>query len=136
MIAMNWDPSRRVLRQFAGVGAVFLAGAATVAHLRGRGSETVVALAALAIALGVTAWLRPRRLRLPYVLLSLLAFPIGTAISHVILLVLFYGVMTPLGMIARLIRPDPLGIRRDRQVQSYWQARSRPRDPQAYLRQA
>jgi hypothetical protein len=136
MIQIDWDPSRRALRQFAAVAFVFLAGAATVAHLRGRSAGTVAALLAAAVAVGVCAWLRPRTLRLLYVLLSLAAFPIGLVVSQLILLVVFYGVMTPLGFLARLVRPDPLRLRMDRQAPSYWQSRSRPGDPQTYLRQA
>ena len=136
MIAINWDPSRRVLRQFAAVGFVFLVGAASVAHLRGRSAGTVATLAGLAILLALAGWLRPASVRLPYVLLSLAAYPIGMVVSHLILLLVFYAVMTPLGFLARLARPDPLGLRADRKSQSYWLRRSPPRGPETYLRQA
>jgi hypothetical protein len=136
MITWNWDPSRRTLRQFAFVGAVFLTGLAAATHLRGGGWATGVALVALVAGLCVAGWIRPEVLRLPYVLLTFAVFPIGIAMSHLILLGFFFGVITPLGVLARVARPDPLGRRRDCRAPSYWQRRRRPQDPSSYLRQA
>ena len=37
-----------------------------------------------------------------------LAFPIGWTVSQVILLLMFYGLFTPIGLVFRLIGRDPL----------------------------
>ena len=136
MTTINWDPSTRTLRQFAAAGCIFIAGLATIGLVRGGGLAAAVLPVTLAVGLGVSGWIRPAVLRLPYVLLTLAVSPIGTVASHVILLALFFGVITPLGLMARILRPDPLGACWDRRVQTYWQIRARPRDPSSYLRQA
>jgi len=136
MTALDWNPSPRKLRQFAAVAVVFLVGMAWLAHLRGR-SELAQALPlALAAIAAVLALVRPTALRLVYVLLSLAVFPIGFVMSHLILLVVFYGVITPLGVLSRLARSDLLSLRPDATAHTFWRERHRPRDKASYLRQA
>lgn len=134
MIKFDWNPSARTLRQFALAATILLAALALSAHARGRSELSVGLLAALATATAAAGVVRPRALRLPFVLLTLAAFPIGAVLSQVALVVLFFGVITPLGLVARAIRPD--WMRPDRRAEGYWQARRRPRDPASYLRQA
>lgn len=49
---------------------------------------------------------------------------IGRGLSHVVtpllILVLFYGVVTPVGLAMRAVGKDPLRLRRNRQSSSYW----------------
>jgi hypothetical protein len=134
MIAFNWNPSPRTLRQFAAAAAVLLIAWAMSAHARGRSDLGVGVLIGLAVGTAAAGALRPRALRLPYVLLTLAVSPIGLLVSQLTLLLLFYGVITPLGLAARLLGSDWLGS--ERRSDGYWRARSRPRDPASYLRQA
>lgn len=136
MTALDWNPSPRKLRQFAAVAVVFLAALAATAHLRGR-SELAQALPlGLGAIVGLLAVTRPTALRILYVLLSIAVFPIGFVLSHLILLVVFYGVITPLGVLSRLTRSDLLALRSDPTARSFWRERHRPRDKASYLRQA
>ena len=45
---------------------------------------------------------------------------IGFFVSRIILFVLFYAVLTPIGLIARLVGKDVLDQRLDRKSASYW----------------
>ncbi len=47
-------------------------------------------------------------------------------VSPVALALLFYGVMAPTGLAMRLLRRDPLRLRRDPDAASYWIAREPP----------
>lgn len=47
-------------------------------------------------------------------------------VSPVALGILFYGVVTPTGLIMRLLGNDPLRLRFDRSAKSYWIVRSPP----------
>lgn len=136
MITLDWNPSARTLRQFAAVAFLFLAGTAVLAHLRGDGWPAWALPLGLSLAVGLVGYRRPEALRLVFVLLSLAVYPIGVVMSHLILLVLFFGVITPLGALARIARPDPLSLRRGRPPGSYWHDRRRPLDKASYLRQA
>ena len=74
-------------------------------------------------------------LRRLFVGLSYATYPIGLAVSSVVLVTLYYVVLTPIGLILRLCRYDPLGRRFDRQSGSYWQPRAVRRNPASYFRQ-
>jgi hypothetical protein len=67
--------------------------------------------------------------------LSLLAFPIGFLLSHVVLVVLFFGVLTPVGLLLRLLGHDLLsrGFEKDRK--SYWVDLPETTERRDYFRQ-
>lgn len=52
-----------------------------------------------------------------------LAVIIGWVMTRLILTALFYLVVTPIGLVARLFRKDFLAIKLDRNADSYWIAR-------------
>jgi hypothetical protein len=136
MIALDWDPSARKLRQFAAVAGVLLGWMALAAHLRGESSLRQALPLALALAVAAVASVRPKALRLPFIALSYAVYPIGFVVSNAVLLVVFYGVITPLGAMARWMAADPLNLRGAPGVQTYWRERRRGREKTSYLRQA
>lgn len=54
---------------------------------------------------------------------------LGKIVSPIALGVLFYGVLTPIGLLVRAFGKDPLRLRFDRAAESYWQARTPPGPP-------
>ncbi len=70
-----------------------------------------------------------------YVVLSLVAYPIGFVVSHVIMAFLFYVVITPVGLVFRLIGRDPLHRRFDPQAESYWEPHVPRKQKRSYFRQ-
>ncbi len=65
----------------------------------------------------------PRALRRIYVVWMSLAILMGLIVSTVLLTVLFFLVMSPLGLLARLCGQDFLRRKLDRKAMSYWQDR-------------
>jgi hypothetical protein len=45
---------------------------------------------------------------------------LNRVVSPLLIIVLFYGVVTPAGWATRVVRKDPLRLRRDSQSSSYW----------------
>ena len=41
-------------------------------------------------------------------------------VSPILILVLFYGVVSPIGLLMRTFGQDPLRLRRDEKASSYW----------------
>ena len=70
-----------------------------------------------------------------FTLLSLLAFPIGWVLSHIILAILFFGILTPLALFFRLIGRDPLTRSWEPQRGSYWVDLPASTDKRDYFRQ-
>ena len=87
----------------------------------------------LLMVLGATL---PRALKWVYVAWMSVAFVLGFVMAHVILTLLFYLVLTPIGLVARLFGQDFLSLKLDRAAKSYWITRDRKAKPAAeYERQ-
>ncbi len=54
---------------------------------------------------------------------------ISRVITHVILVLIYYLVITPSGLIKRLIGGKPLPVKPDKNISSYWVERSEPAQP-------
>jgi len=62
-------------------------------------------------------------------------FPIGWLISHTLLAVTYYGVITPIGLALRLLRGDPLHQERDPLASTYWVTCTPSKDIGRYFQQ-
>jgi hypothetical protein len=87
--------------------------------------------AALAVWIALAALIAPRwNLPVERALRS-----VAAVVAFATLLVFFYGVLTPIGIAARLAGHDPLWIRPASRRDSYWRSH-RPRDKQSYFNQS
>jgi len=62
--------------------------------------------------------------------------PIGWLVSHAVLALIYYGVLTPFGLVMRAFRRDQLRLRFDETSGSYWRERDRSTAPDGYFRQS
>jgi hypothetical protein len=134
LIRINRNPSRRQLAVFALAWAVVLAaiGALSWRHGRHGAAEIEWALAAAAPLAGVASM---EALRALYLLLSYAAYPVGFVVSHVVLAVIYYLAIAPVGLTMRALGYDPLGRKFDRAAATYWTARE-PRTVKDYFKQS
>ena len=66
----------------------------------------------------------------------ILAIILGWIMTRVILIILFYLVVTPTGILARIFRKDFLKLQFDKSAGSYWELRNKKvQDPVDYERQ-
>jgi hypothetical protein len=70
-----------------------------------------------------------------YIVLIVVTLPIGWVVSHVALAILYYLVLTPTGLVRRLMRRDSLKRRFDDKATTYWIPHTHPDDPKRYLDQ-
>ncbi|MEM1054692.1 MAG: SxtJ family membrane protein [Bacteroidota bacterium] len=83
----------------------------------------LVGLGGTLIALGT---LVPVLLRPVYRVWMTLAFAMGFVMTRVLLTLVLYGLVTPIGAIMRLLGKDPLPKRPDASMDSYWIVREDP----------
>ena len=62
-------------------------------------------------------------------------FPIGWIVSHLLLAVVFYLVVFPIGLLMRLLRYDALSRKFDPDRETYWIEREKKTDARKYFRQ-
>ena len=79
-----------------------------------------------AAALATVAALCPTVLRAPKRAWLYLGFLMSLIASPLVLGVLFFGVMTPVGLLMRAIGRDPLGLKPDGRSPTYWFKRTNP----------
>ena len=64
-----------------------------------------------------------------------LAYPIGWTISHVLLGILYYLVMTPIGLVLRLTGRDSMHRRLDKSAATYWTPHQPAKNKARYFQQ-
>src|SRR5438105_693298 len=135
MIEINKNPSARELRQFGGIWfpltcAIMGAGAYSKGHHLAGIIIWSIGLTTGALSVASPAALKPLYLGLMYV-----TFPIGFVVTHLLLGVLYYLVITPLGLVMRMMRRDAMTRRLDPAAASYWMAREPATGNERYFRQ-
>jgi hypothetical protein len=76
-----------------------------------------------------------RLTRMIYQGLMIITLPISFAVSFLFLAALYFLLLTPLGLVFRLIKRDPLHRKFDTDAQSYWLSWRRPDSYERYFRQ-
>ena len=135
LVDINWNPSRKELRVFSLLLILFGAIVAAVLYRRLE-SQTPSAVALLVTSLvGLAGLAVPASVRPVYIVWMGLVFPIGWTVSHAMMLVVFYFVLTPIGLAMRLCGRDPMQRKLDREAKSYWLPHSRRSGLKGYFRQ-
>ena len=84
------------------------------------------------------AYLAPVVVRPIYLGVTILTAPLGLVIGELLMLLVYYGVVCPLGILGRLLGRDRLHLKRDASSTrtSYWRTKKRPEDVRSYYRQS
>src|SRR5262245_59799956 len=117
IIHVDWNPTQRKIRQFGGLLAFFMLLISWRVCRKGH-VDAAVAVAAAGVIVGAAIAALPRLGLRIYQVWMVAAFIIGTIVSTVMLILLYYGVVTPLGLFFRVRGRDVLGLARD-QRESY-----------------
>jgi hypothetical protein len=132
---IQFQPSDKTLRQFAGICIVFFGGIAAYQGFVRERTTLALALGSLAAVLGLLGLAAPRLIRPIYVGWMVAAFPIGWVVSHVILALIFFGLFTPLAALFRLMGRDALHRQPHPELDSYFVPKTTPAETASYLRQ-
>ncbi len=135
LISINRNPSKSELQWFGLLTAAFFVFlGAVVSWWSGWSPTPFVALAAVGVTFGVVYY-GVRSLRRPLYLGWMRAvYPIGWVISHLMLGLVYFVVMTPIGLFMRMIGRDALNLPFDRGANTYWTPRKRA-SSERYFRQ-
>ena len=130
LLELDRDPPRAKLRTFACIWLPLFLG--VVAWIVGTGYAYFGAGAALSIVVGAAY---PPAVKPVFLGLAYATYPIGFVVSHVLMLVLYYLVMAPIGLLLRAFGHDPLARRIDRDADTYWTKREPADDVTRYFKQ-
>jgi hypothetical protein len=136
MLEFNRNPSRRELRQFAGIWfPAFFALVGGLILFKTGGLLVPIVLWTPALLVSIIGLVRPTWVRPVYLFWMYAAAPIGWLVSRLILAIVYYLVITPIGIVLRLVKRDPLQERFDPSAPTYWVPREPVRDTSRYFRQ-
>jgi hypothetical protein len=125
LIEINWNPSGRELRQFSGiwfpVSFALLGG--LVWYQAGDLPVAILALWVVAGTVSVAGLVNPSWIRPVYLTWMALSYPVGWIVSRLLLAVIFYLALTPLGWVMRRLGRDPMARRFDHSAKTYWVSR-------------
>ncbi len=124
VVQIDRNPTPRQLRQFGWIWMAFVALFGAVAWFKFDNPVVARGLWIAAVAVPVAGWALPAFMRLVFLGMSYLAWPIGFVVSHVILAAVYYLVVTPIGLVMRLVGYDSMKKTFDREAASYWVPRS------------
>jgi len=135
LLDIDRNPSPKTLRTFGLLLALFLAIAGVLAWHREAGLAARILWGAAIIVPGIYfAW---PAIRWPFYMTWItVVFPIGWLVSHLLLAVIFYGLVTPWGLGMRLLGRDPMHRKRDPRATSHWRPLRLDSDPARYFRQS
>ncbi len=120
MMEINWNPSRKELRQFGFLCLAFFGAIAAWKWSHDGVTLGVQVLAAAAVAGGVLGAAAPQALKYVFVGWIVAVFPIGWTISHLLLGFIYFLVLTPIGLVLRALGHDPMNRTLDREAKTYW----------------
>jgi hypothetical protein len=128
------ETGARELRKFGlTVGGVFVL-LGVLLLLRHRSSYPSFLGAGAALTAFGVIW--PRVLKYVYIAWMALAFTVGFVMSNVILVLFFFLVVTPIGLLARLFRKDFLARKWNKRAATYWiECPRETRTAESYKRQ-
>jgi len=134
LVTVNRHPSRRQLNQFGFIWLGFMALFGVVAWFKFSAPSVAVVLWVSAVLIPVVGWVVPAFMRLVFVGMSFAAWPIGFVVSHVVLAMVYYLVVTPIGLVMRMVGYDPM-TRGSSGSETRWVPRSGNRQAESYFRQ-
>jgi hypothetical protein len=135
LIEKNREPSPRELRWFGVLLAVFLGLIGTLAWWRTGSTTPRNILGGIGLAVAAVYYAVPQLQRSIFFAWMAAVYPIGWAISHLLLAATYYVVLTPIGWTMRAFGRDPMQRKFDRGTASYWVEHDPGADSARYFRQ-
>ncbi|MBN2294331.1 MAG: hypothetical protein JXM70_18020 [Pirellulales bacterium] len=135
LIQIDHNPPRRQLNIFGLIWLVFFGFVGGSMLYKGGPISPAIVLCSLAIVVPIIGWMSPAFMRIVYLGMAYAALPIGLVVSYLILAIVYYLVLTPIGLCMRMVGYDPMNRRFDPDSQTYWIPCETDTDIKAYFRQ-
>lgn len=135
MIDINWKPTRKDLRVFSIACLVVTVGGGLALYFKEGPSNFIYGMWIAGPLIALFGLLWPPTVRYLYIGLSLLALPIGLVLGNVMMAIIYYLMVTPVGLVFKLIGRDSLHRKLDPDAESHWVERPPTPPTKRYFRQ-
>ena len=136
LVSLNLSPSEKQLKDFGFISLImfFVIGLL----LSGLGKIPVKGFMVFCL-VGVVLYVLGRisvvLIKPIYLGMILLTFPIGWVVSHLVMALFYYGIITPVAVLFRLLNRDPLCRKYEPNAETYWLRYKQKRSAKDYFRQ-
>ena len=136
LVTVNWNPTQKDLNGFRHVALGLLPVVAVLLHMIKHvslpwclvvGGAGVLIWGSGFVSLTLTRWI--------FVGLMAVTLPIGLVVSFAVMTVFFFGLLTPVGLVFRLMKRDVLNRKFDPEASTYWQPHKQVHDSERYFQQ-
>lgn len=135
LVEINHDPTRRQLNIFGVAWLLFFTAVGFALWHRAASVPLAAVAWTAAAAVPAVGWASPRFMRLAYLGMSYLGLPAGWMVTLLLLAIVYYAVLTPIGLVMRLLGHDPLARGFPDKAASFWTPRQPAQDASRYFRQ-
>jgi hypothetical protein len=136
LIEINWNPDKKELRKFGLIALVVLGVAGIVLRfLFGVTSVAALLVALAGLCIFIISLASARAARLVYLGLTFAGLPIGFVVSIVLMAVFYFLILTPVGLVFKIIGRDVLERKFEPDSSTYWSPRRQNSDRERYFHQ-
>ncbi len=136
LIDINWNPDRNELRTFGKISMAMLILIALVCYWLDRLTAVgSLYLCAAGLVIFILSRISTKLVKPFYLLLYAIALPIGLILTHILMAIFYFIILTPIGLVFRLIRRDPMQRKFDSHTKTYWLPHRTPDSLKRYFNQ-
>ncbi len=136
LVEIDWNPKSKQLQSFGKIALIASAVISLLLYLlKGVAIQWVLIILAFGFIVFVISMISLKLTKIIYLGMILVTLPIGFVVSFILLAAFYFLLLTPLGLIFRLIGRDPLCRKFDLNAKSYWLSRQPPKGPEQYFHQ-
>jgi hypothetical protein len=137
---VNWNPDRPARRKFAlsliiGFSCIAIFFSVMTRLASGAWKPFFLWLGMIGCGVGIVLWLMPQIARPFYVAWYFITCCIGFVVGNVLFSAFFYLMVTPMGLLRRMINPRAFRKGFDQSRPTYWEDSRKVVDPKRYYRQ-
>jgi hypothetical protein len=137
LVEINWNPEKKELRKFGLIAVVVLGAAGIILRFAfGAAGIWAVLPGAVGLCIFLITLVSARVGRIIYLGLTFAGLPIGLVISVLLMASFYFFVLTPVGLVFKLIGRDSLVRRFEPDSPTYWTPHKHTDDPERYFHQS
>jgi hypothetical protein len=136
LVEINWNPEKGQLRLF-GLTAIVVLGAVAISlrFVFGVSGIAAVFVAGAGLCIFIVSLVSIKAARIIYLGLTFAALPIGFVTSILLMAAFYFFILTPVGLVFKLIGRDALARKFRTNSPTYWTSHTQSSDPARYFHQ-
>ena len=121
LVSLNLKPDKKQLRDFGKISLVMLPAIGLLLNLLDKLPLSGLIIFCLSgLAMYISSRISTDIIKPIYVVFVVVTFPIGWVISHLVMGIFYFGIITPVAVFFKIIKRDPLCRKADKNASSYW----------------